>query len=312
MKLLWITNTIFPAPSKALGLPAPVVGGWMYGLAEQLAAQREIELAVATVYQGKELKIFDLDGIQYYLLPSKKPGTYPEYLEPIWEKICEEFSPDVIHIHGTEYMHALACMRACKALNYVVSIQGLVGIYARYYYAGLSNLDILKNITFRDIVLRATLFHGKRGFARRGIFEEEYIRRTQHVIGRTRWDHDHVKAMNPAVKYHFCNETLRDGFYSAEKWNINTKTEYTIFLSQAGYPIKGLHQVLRAIALLVKEFPRIRVRVSGHNIIDVSTLISRLKRNGYGSYIARLIKRLNLEKHIEFTGYNRVHPLLAG
>jgi len=302
MKILWITNTLFPAPSKALGLPAPVAGGWMYGLAGQLAAQREIELAVATVYQGKELKIFDLDGIRYYLLPSRKPGTYPEYLEPIWEKICEEFSPDIVHIHGTEYMHALACMRACKDLKYVISIQGLVGVCARYYYAGLTNIDILKNITFRDVVRWDTIFQGKQKFVQQGVFETEYIKRTQHVIGRTRWDHDHVKAMNPAAEYHFCNETLRDAFYSADTWDISQKTDYTIFLSQAGYPIKGLHQVLKAVALLVTEFPRIRVRVSGHNIIDAGTLTSRVKRNGYGSYISGLIRSLGLEKNIEFTG----------
>ena len=38
----------------------------MYGLPGQLAARREIELAVATVYQCNELKIFDLDGARYY------------------------------------------------------------------------------------------------------------------------------------------------------------------------------------------------------------------------------------------------------
>ena len=63
MKILWITNTIFPAPSRALGIPEPVLGGWMYGLANRIASTESIQLAVATTYKGNELKTFNIDGI---------------------------------------------------------------------------------------------------------------------------------------------------------------------------------------------------------------------------------------------------------
>ena len=65
MKILWIVNTIFPAPSLAMGLKPPVVGGWMYGLAKQLSENQNISLAVATTYTGKEIKKFKLDNIEY-------------------------------------------------------------------------------------------------------------------------------------------------------------------------------------------------------------------------------------------------------
>ena len=161
MRVLWITNTIFPAPSKALGIPAPVVGGWMYGLANQLATTENIQLAVATTYNGNQLKNFNIDGVFYYQLPCRTPWIYSKNLETFWQKLCADFKPNVIHIHGTEYTHGLACMRACPLLNYVISIQGLVSIYARYYFAGLSLSELLKNITFRDIVRFDTLFQAK-------------------------------------------------------------------------------------------------------------------------------------------------------
>ena len=211
MRILWITNTLFPEPSIALGLPVPVVGGWMYGLVGQLAARKDITLAVATVYQGKELKCFDLNGILYYLLPNKISLGYQKCLEPLWKKICSEFFPDIIHIHGTEYNHGLSCMRACETLKFVVSIQGLVGIYARYYYAGLSIIDMLKNITLRDVLRHDTIFDGKKKFIKRGVFEKEYITITKHIIGRTEWDYAHTIAINPFINYHHCNETLRNG-----------------------------------------------------------------------------------------------------
>ena len=71
MKILWITNTIFPEPSKALGVSEPVGGGWMYGLANKIATTENIQLAVAATYTGSELKIFHIDGVTYYLLPGR-------------------------------------------------------------------------------------------------------------------------------------------------------------------------------------------------------------------------------------------------
>jgi len=302
MRILWITNTIFPAPSRVLGLPVPVTGGWMYSLAEQLASNSNIMLAVATVHYGNDFKVLDLDKIRYYLLPCRASLGYQKSLESFWQKICLNFSPDVVHIHGTEYSHGLACMRTCDSMNYIVSIQGLVSIIAKYYYAGLTPFDILKNITFRDIVRFNTVFHAKAMFASRGVFEKECIKRTKNVIGRTKWDKSHTMLLNPTVRYFFCNESLREGFYSAVKWDSDTKINHTIFLSQGSYPIKAVHQVLKAVALLKSEFPDTKVRIAGYNITDMSTLINRVRINGYGSYINRLIKQLKLEERVKFIG----------
>ena len=167
MNILWITNTIFPAPSKALELSVPVVGGWMYGLAAQVATQPGIRLAVATTYFGKEVKTYDIDGICYYLLPVKSKTAYPKELEPVWQNICNEFKPDIVHIHGTEFSHGLACMRSCLGLNYVISIQGLVSVCSRYYFADICPKEILSHITFRDLIRRDTIFQAKMKFKKR-------------------------------------------------------------------------------------------------------------------------------------------------
>ena len=201
MKVLWITNTIFPAPSKSLGIPEPVLGGWMFGIARRLSESRGIKLAVATTYLGKEFKSFEIESVAYYLLPTKSTTSYQKKLEPLWEKVCNEFNPDVIHIHGTEYTHGLACMRECPSFNYIVSIQGMVGLISIYYYTGINTREILKHITFRDLVRFDTLFQAKKNFRRRGKFEKEYFQRTHHVIGRTSWDYAHAKAINSILNF---------------------------------------------------------------------------------------------------------------
>lgn len=134
---------------------------------------------------------------QWQLQPTKKGWNH------FGEKISGEFSPDIIHIHGTEFPHGLACMRACPSLNYIVSIQGMVGVYSRYYYANINHLDILKHITFRDVVRFVTIFQRKKNFEKRGKFENEYLHKTHYVIGRTSWYFAHVKSINPNVDYYF-------------------------------------------------------------------------------------------------------------
>ncbi len=302
MRILWITNTIFPDPSNKLGLPVSETGGWMYGLAKLILSVPGIKLAVASSYNGRRLVKFEINGIYYYLIPSKSRLFYQEGIEHLWKEVCDEFIPDVIHIHGTEWPHGLTCMQACPTLNYIVSIQGLIGICNRYYFAGINKWEIFKSITFRDIVRWDTLFQGQKKFQMRGLLEIKILQKSHNIIGRTSWDYTHTKAINPTLNYHFCNEVLRDSFYSASKWDIKNINPKTIFMSQATYPIKGLHQVIKAVALLKKEFPDIKIRVAGQSITDYNNFWEKIKISGYGSYIRSLIKKWDLTENIQFTG----------
>ena len=215
MKVLWVVNTIFPDAAIHLGMEPPVIGGWMYGMAKDLSETREIQLAVATVHSGREAHSFLVNRIHYYLIPKKGRS---EVFEDAWRKIVADFPTDIVHIHGTEFGHGMALMNACPKLKFVVSIQGLVSVYHHYFMAGMSTWDVLANVTLRDIARWDTLFHAKHDFYKRGLVERQYIKRAMAVIGRTAWDHAHAKAINPGVSYYFCNESLRDEFYSGEKW----------------------------------------------------------------------------------------------
>jgi glycosyltransferase involved in cell wall biosynthesis len=193
-------------------------------------------------------------------------------------------------------------MRAVPDARYVVSVQGIVSVCARYFLAGMTTGEVLRSITPRDIVRMDTLFHGRRAFHRRGVIERECLTRTKHVIGRTSWDCAHVKAINPDASYHFCNETLRGTFYDSPKWSIAEARPHTVFVSQAAYPIKGLHQVLSAIALLRSEYPDVQLRIAGHDILRGRSLAGWLRRNGYGSHVAGMISRLALAPNVRFLG----------
>lgn len=302
MKILWVVNTVFPDAARSLGIETPVFGGWMYGLAADIAKSEKLKIAVATVYTGREMKILDINNIRYFLIPQQRRFRKTGGTSSYWRTVVRYFSPDLVHIHGTEFDYGLRLIEACPKLKYVISVQGLVSVCHRYYMAGMSNLDIISNITFRDLIRWDTLYNAKHKFFKRGLIEKQYILRADAVIGRTDWDRAHTQSIKPNVKYYFCNESLRDEFYSGEKWSLDNCRRYSIFLSQAGYPIKGLHQVIKAVSLLKEEYPHITIEIAGSNITKTQTLRDRLKISGYGSYINSLIKFFGLRGKVNFIG----------
>ncbi len=294
---------ILPDACKQLNLAESVGGGWLESSANVLAKNSNICLAVATVYHGNELLSLEINKIVYYLLPIRKSNIYiNKELEQIWNKIIEEFKPDIVHIHGTEFAHGLSCMMANPNIKYIVSIQGVISLCYRYYFAGMSLRELIKSITFRDFVRLDTIFHARNKFKKRGKIELEYLKRTKYVIGRTTWDYTHTSIINPGLHYFKCNETLRNVFYVSRVWDLNLCSRNTIFLSQATYPLKGLHQVLKAVSLIKSEFPSIKIKIAGKNIVDTTTFIKKVKLSGYAKYIKTLIKDLDLKENIEFIG----------
>ncbi len=300
MKILWIVNIIFPYPSQKLNMQPTVLGGWLNGLANGMKNIEEIELAIATVYNGKKLIECNDGKIQYYLIPRNTKLKYNTNVEKYWKQINEKFKPDLVHIHGTEYPYGLEFMNACPNVKTIVSIQGLVSKISQVYYADISVKDIIKNITFRDIVKRSTIFQQKRKFQKRGRYEVEIIKKADAIIGRTIWDYANCKSINVNMKYYKCNETLREIFYKYE-WNLENVEKHTLFCSQASYPIKGFHYLLESLAILKKQYNDVKLYVAGTNILD-NTLKAKLKRTGYAKYIQKLVKKYKLEDNIIFTG----------
>lgn len=275
----------------------------MYSLAMALRETQEIKLSICTVYEGSALQKHEIEGVFYYLLPKNHTHTkYDSSLEAIWRRVTEDFDPDLIHIHGTEYAHGLACVNACSERKFVVSIQGLVGIYYHYYYGGIRLREILSHLTFHDLRYKSSIIHGKSDFKRRGEIEKSYVRKVEHIIGRTSWDYAHIKKMNPNVQYHFCNEVLRKSFYTSTKWSLTQKIDFSIFVSQAGYPIKGLHQVLKAFPIIKSIYPAAQLRIAGVDLTMGSSIREKLNSSGYGAYLRSLLDKLDIRASVTFVG----------
>ena len=172
---------------------------------------------------------------------------------------------------------------------------------SKHYYASLPS-SVLKNIWVGDVIFgRWSIRRQAARMHRNGSLEAEALQRVKHVIGRTDWDRACMVQLNPQAEYHYCSETLRDEFY-LHKWDIDKCEKFSIFMTQASYPIKGLHFVIEAMPTILRRYPNAKLYIAGYNITAKKTIKDMLKVSSYGRYIIKLIKKYELEKDIIFLG----------
>jgi glycosyltransferase involved in cell wall biosynthesis len=90
---------------------------------------------------------------------------------------------------------------------------------------------------------------------------------------------------------------LREELYQSPKWALDKAERYTIFTNPGGTPLKGVHKLLEAVALLKDKYPDIRVIVPGMGENGKLKITS-----AYTKYIGKLIRKLGLERHVLFIG----------
>lgn len=295
LKVLWLCNTMLPDLFDRFGVRNEKEG-WLIGISNELRKQNDIEFHF-TCMQTKENRIVNIkkDKIYYHCFYARYDDLYTVKYEVRKQikSIIDEVCPDVIHVFGTEMPHTIACVDSVENKEkIVISIQGIVSEYAKYYLNGIPRKAYLTG-GFVDGELQ-TIISQYKEFCKRSENEIKAIKSVSHVIGRTDWDRACVKKINSKCSYHFCSETLRDSFYG-KRWDINSVERNSIFVCQGDYPIKGLHNLLEALPAVVRKCPNTKVYVAGWDGFIKKGL-------PYGKYIKNMIRKKGLDRHIFFIG----------
>lgn len=304
MKILWITNQPTPDIGAAMGLHVGYGGGWMTSMSKQLSRDHILSIAFPVPNSIAQTKKDVVCGISAFGIPTKKNAAIVDnQLVQSFRDVISEVSPDVIHIWGTEYVHTYCAMLAIYDLGLsdrtVVSIQGLVSVYANHFW-GYARSPLEYESIFSRIVSSNSLYRQYKSFINRGKFERLTISLAKHVIGRTDWDKACVEQINSNAVYHHCNETLREAFYS-DRWDYESCIKYSIFMSQGNYPLKGFHLALKALPEIIKKYPKTCLYITGRDC-TYSKLGFRSGLSTYERYIRKLIKSYNLQEHVVFLG----------
>ncbi|MDC6366865.1 MULTISPECIES: glycosyltransferase family 4 protein [Flavobacteriaceae] len=304
MNILWVTNSILPDLAEALNIKHRPFEGWLINLLQRLS-QKDINLTVVTAQKKMGYHHHKRNGVNYFVLETiKNKAEYDSTLENQWKKVMKLSQPDLVHIHGSENAHGLALINTFPNHKYVLSIQGLILVYSRYYRAGLTSSEIYKNLTIRNILKRDSIISEEKWFRKRGnTIEKLYFEKAGNFIGRTSWDKAHTVHMSNGGNYFHCDEMLRNSFYETSPWEYQKCKPFSIFISQGNYPIKGMHQVLKAVALLKNDFPKIKLSFAGRDILMTNdSFKNRIKQKNYGKYLSNLVKKLDLSDNIEYLG----------
>lgn len=307
MKVLWVCNVMFPEVAKCYGASVPNGGGWQNGLLKAIKNLKDIDLFICVPFNEKVVKHHKVENVDYFSYYQKinclgmvdflslDNTTYENFLE-----IIDRVQPDILQIFGTEYPH---CLQAAKAFNRpektIVHIQGLLKEIANDYYAGVPAK--YHKMCVPSSIFRGTISWQKRVMTKRAKIESELLSSVCNVIGRTKWDRETVLKINKNIRYFKCNELLRNSFYDCE-WIYENCSPNTIFVSQGTYPLKGLHKLIEAVAVVKKVEPGIKLFVAGSNPVKDNSLKGLLSISSYGVYLKKLINSLHLENDIFFLG----------
>lgn len=299
MRLLWLCN-VAPSEVRQAAGGRPGSGWWLDHAFSDL---RKTDITIRILYPEEVGQGVLDEKCSFATFRRPDRHKYDSAMEGFFRQELRDFQPDVIHIWGTEYAHTLAMLRACKEAGLLdrtaVSIQGLCFACARHYTEGIP-YAVQRRFTFRDFLRQDNILQQQKKYALRGKMETEALQMTRHVIGRTDWDRASTGLIGPQAQYHFCNETLREPFYSGQ-WRYESCQKHRIFASSCVYPIKGFHYLLEAFALVLRRFPDATLTVPGASFLD-GGLKSRLRQDSYHRYLADLARQHHLEDKITFLG----------
>lgn len=305
LKVLWICNVPIPEAKDVMGDDVEVRVSWLVGISKALREKVELYIGYPS-YTHKEIMIGKGNKVTFIAVPRRIADAtqFDPMLEDEIIKVYEQIQPDVVHVFGTEFPHALSVINASltsnRADHTVVSIQGLVSIYAKHYTGGVPEW-VTHFYTLRDVLRRSNIKGAQKDFARRGKYEIEALEKYRHVIGRTDWDKACARLFNPEIQYHFNNEILRPSFYENE-WSYKNCTPHRIFLSQGGFPYKGFHHMVEALAIIKRKYPDVSLYITERDYVNPSGLKERLRLNSYQYYIRKMIHEFQLEENIHFLG----------
>jgi glycosyltransferase involved in cell wall biosynthesis len=219
LRVLWFANT--PGLSaKNVRVGVPVGGaGWIASL--QSAVEEKTDCQLGFVFYSEEtLEPFEYQKTWYF--PVVKLGKNKrermmnritrrtEYDEnvPNFLRAIELFKPDIIHVHGTEYPFGLIT-RHITRIPIVVSIQGNLTVYNKKYFAGLNMPGLLRRLRSGYPFFKSD----HQIWQKRVAIEQEILRKTEYVFGRTDWDRRICLALAPGAAYFHVDEVIRPRFY---------------------------------------------------------------------------------------------------
>lgn len=298
IRILWTSNIDLPSAAPALGLTSTPFGGWLSLMTSRLAQLPNYKIGVAMRSESERFQRVEVDNITYFALPKQNDPFDVKQADV--DQVLTEFIPDILHVEGAEMRHARRFLETWTGLR-LLSMQGVLNGYANYELGFLPIPRMLNPLRPRLMLSAlALLYQRQRNFVPRLASERAAMLLADHIMGRTLWDRAQARALAPNARYHHCARILRDEFYTSS-WARRDCEAFSIFVGNGASPRKGAHVAVKALAQLIREFPKATLYIAGQSPRDLPW--HSLKRHvGYPVYLIDLIGKLGIEDSVRFTG----------
>lgn len=276
---------------------------WTVPLLTAIKKQHKGRLGIIVPALKEKERYCNIAGIDYYYLKITKRQLYTKMNITVfrkYEKIIKQFSPDIIHVHGTE-KNIAQLQNFLKEIPVVISIQGIMMSYKPFAYNFLNINRLIKYKSLKNTVGIGGTKSMYNLFVNAYKYETDILENGKYFIGRTEWDKANICMRNNSAMYFHGEELLRDEFYkAAASWSINNCIKYTILMPGGFNPVKGLHIAIEAMYYLTKFYPQAKLIVPDiiNSKIKNNKLFERLIGDEYVIYVKGLIKKYQLENNI--------------
>ncbi|MCI5144563.1 MAG: hypothetical protein D3923_03330, partial [Candidatus Electrothrix sp. AR3] len=202
MKILWLCNKAFSDTDTGGG------GTWLQPLANALVQSGTVDLANITMPgRVKVVTRSEYQGIKQWVVPVtrlRSNGLPAPSVVTAIVKAVQEFSPDIIHIWGTENYWGLLTARKILPFPALLRIQGIKYLVGKNFSGNLTFSEkIQSSISLKELILCRTVFQSRKKMIRWETKEKEIIAGHQHIITQSPWTEAQVKAVNPTCRlYH--------------------------------------------------------------------------------------------------------------
>ena len=295
IKVLWLSGAHFNNEKPN------ATGTWMHAMAHELLNTGRVELYNITQTTTNNPKREDYFSINQWAIPANKlnrKGLPSKSIVKYIQQVVSEIKPDIIHVWGTENYWGLLTARKLITGRVLLEIQGLKYETKRYFYAGLTIQELISTLGIREFLKPSdSVFSMRRSFKDWGKLEKEIIRNHNLITTQSNWVRSHVREINGSATLFKTKMVLRDEFIHAKRWSLDDCFPFTVFTTFSSIvSYKGLHVLIKAIGVLKKEFPNIKLTIAG------STGRKGILEYGYFKWIKRAILKLNIPENIHWVG----------
>jgi len=222
MRILWFEVT---EPSLYNEKKQPI-GGWQDALSEIVATNSDFELIIS-FFSNEHNTIKVKDGITYHPI-SFSMSFVEKYFRAYWDvyakklipeliKIVETYTPDVIHVFGTEWPYGLIAKYV--KVPVVVHIQGAVIPYQNAAYPPGYSVENYKSLFKFNLKKQYRIWKNSLDSNSWKEQELQVWNSVSNFMGRTNWDKALSNVMHPGCCYYHVEEALRPSIIrSAGQW----------------------------------------------------------------------------------------------